>query len=677
MELKSLIFILLILLIKAQFPFEDTCQKIECSESLDNDTCIQVMSKTSFFKECPSGKICDIKIDDPIFNSKCIENTRKFKRLPTLPCESDDDCISGICNGKECMGKFEREKCNSSTDCVYGLTCRKDSEKTYRCLEPITTGNKCEVDTDCVNESGCLNNICTKYFSIENNQMARYLPQDELSFCKSGYSNEIGICQNITLINDNMECSKMKKCEYNISNGERIVINNNCLCGYNIEGKKYCRLGSGNKNYTKYMHKLKKYYIDNQNCHLSERKSEGCQKDLLSNDTYILKAIKELINSKYWAISSNKLIGAPECAYKVELIDYDRDLDKEYNPDPIPGEGSCAKYQCDNSNSKKEFCAQSNYKNIFNINVTLNDICLDGVSCQIGGDPNIIFYNKTNVNSQCFSQNENKRYPGEKCEVDTECFYPINNPSSQFHKCEDGRCNGIDDGGICEDNTWCLAGYYCDKYSGKCREQKSKNENCLDTKECRNNLICLNRKCSENLFSLENGEKVPEIDDEEFQKKFCKSGEVYENICVGFNEVKEMNDNNNTNSNDYTKCNFGEKCLYDFIGLNYRRRLELSCSCGYNSEGQGYCPKFYDDNNKDWKTYRDVLKNNYDNECHTENRYNCYKTSSMDKEKQLKNKLEKGHLFYNSVPCAEKVLKGNNIYFNKIFILLGTILVLF
>ena len=48
----------------------------------------------------------------------------------------------------------------------------------------------------------------------------------------------------------------------------------------------------------------------------------------------------------------------------------------------------------------------------------------------------------------------------------------------------------------------------------------------------------------------------------------------------------------------------------------------------------------------------------------------------MDKEKELKNSLEKGHLFYNSVTCAKKVLDGRFLFVKKISILLGLILVL-
>ena len=670
---KTLLFILFFISINAQYS-EEVCQKIECSNDLDTGSCIRVESTTSFFKECPKGEICDIEFDDPVQNSNC-KTKESFKRLPTLSCDKNEDCLRGECVGNKCLGKYEGEKCSSVTDCVYGYTCRKDSENNFRCLKPITTGNKCELDTDCVGDSGCLNNICTKYFSIDNNQQSRDMLNGELSFCKSGYSDELGICKNLTLINENSECSQNNKCQYNdMDNEETISIDRNCLCGYNKEGKKYCLLGSGNKNFTKYINLLKEYYLSNQNCHLSERNAEPCQKDLLSNDSFILKRAHELINAKYWAKSNNKLIGAQECVYKVELPDYDRDLDRDNpdpEPEPIPGEGSCAKYKCEEKNPLQEFCAMSNYKNNFNINISLYDICSSGVECKIGGDPNDIFYNRTNINSKCYEKVENKRYPGEKCSIDSECVYPLNNPSTQFHKCEDGRCNGMEEDGICEDNSWCISGYYCDQFSGKCKEQKGSGKECLNSKECQNDFICLNNKCSDDLYSLKDGEKVPSYEEKEYQKLFCKSGEVIDSICVSYNDKEKKLDDS-----EYRKCNFGGKCVYKINGLKYEKDLEISCPCGYNADGQGYCPHFHDYSTKDWNNYRKTLKKNYNNECHTENRLDCYRKEDKDKEKKYKNDLEKGHLFYKSAPCAKKVLNGKYLFIKKLYMILGILLIL-
>ena len=672
MEQKFYFFILLIILIDTKFTKEQSCQKIECSSSLPNDICIKVESLTSLFQECPTGKVCAPNTDDPIEDAKCIDSKpNNFKKLPSLPCEQNEDCLSGECGeDKKCSGKFPGDICKSASECIYDYTCRKDTDNEYRCLEPIITGNKCDIDTDCVHESGCLNNICTQYFSLENDQRGSDINSQDLSFCKSGYSNFVGICQNLTLINETDECNEENKCTYNNTlTGELIKKEENCLCGYNPDGKKYCLLGSGNKNYTKYISKLKDYYLYNKNCHLSERTDEGCQKDLLSNDSYIITKIHELKNAKYWAKSNNKLIRAPICAYKVELPDFDGDIEDDPDIPPIPGEGKCAIYKCENSN--EGFCAKSNYKNAFNINVSLYDICSENVFCKIGGEPNEVFYNGTNVKSKCYSNELTLRYPGEKCNLDSECVYPINNPSSQFHKCEDGRCTGMDFDGICDDNTWCLAGYYCDKFSGKCKEQKMEDETCTETKECQNNLICLDSKCQDKLFSLDNGKSIPEYEDLEIQKRFCQSGEALDNKCVSYNDIDKPLDNNN-----YNKCSYGTFCKYKVIGLDNEKNINFPCPCGYNSEGQGYCPHFHEYWKDERNEYQDILKNNYDNECHTENRYNCYEKDKEEKEKELKNKIVNGHLFYNSVPCAKKVLDGEYLGIRKMIIAFGILFTL-
>ena len=230
----------------------------------------------------------------------------------------------------------------------------------------------------------------------------------------------------------------------------------------------------------------------------------------------------------------------------------------------------------------------------------------------------------------------------------------------------------MDEDEICEDNTWCLAGYYCDKFSGKCKEQKEEGDGCSETKECVNDLICLNGKCEDKLFSLGNGEKVPEYENIEIQKRFCKSGEVIDNTCVSYNDIDNKMDNDK-----YLKCDFGKTCKYKVIGLSEQKEIGFKCPCGYNSEGVGYCPHFHDYWSEEREEYQEVLKTNYDNECHTENRYNCYKKDKEEKEKEFKNKIINGHLFFNSVPCANKVLDGNYLYIKKLIFSFGILFTLF
>ena len=652
----------------------DFCQKIKCDSNLSPDTCVKVDSKISLLNPCSSSKICDIDSEDPLEDSYCIErNPIPFKKLPSLPCNSSEECLSDKCMLEKCVGTDDGDSCNNAFDCNYGKTCRKNNsdDLVSHCLDPLEEGEKCQLDTDCELHCGCMKGICTKYFSLDNYEETGGLDYNsDFNFCKSGYVNEVGICMNISLKNQITECSDESPCEYDYfdENNEKksLTIHSNCLCGYNPFGKKYCLIGSGNYNFTKHPEKLKNYHFNNDNCHLSERTSQGCQKDLIFGSEEKLEQIYELINAKYWAKANNRLIDSPECVYNVEIPEYNRTLDINTYPEPIP-EGKCARYFCNNS-IKGGICASSDYISEFEINVTLSDVC-DDIKCNLNGEPNDVFYNKTNVKGTCSSKILNKRYPGEKCDIDSQCVYPLNNPSSQFHECEDGECKGMEEGDICEDNSWCKVGLYCDKHSGKCKEQLEEGDSCIESKDCENNLICYNGKCRE-IFSVEDGNKVPETESYEIQRKFCKSGEVMDNTCVSFNDLDGMK----LRDNEYRKCDYNTYCEYKVIGLQKGRKKYVKCGCGYNSEGQGYCPHYHDYTKDDWEEYREQWRDKSDNGCHTESRYNCYEYDERNKLRTYINKIEYGHLFYKSVGCAKNVLKGNNISINKLlFIFLGFI----
>ena len=673
-------FYSLIIFISLKTSNSEHCQKIQCNSELNPDTCIKVESTISYLKPCPNSKICNTPTEDPITDSYCIEEQKdeiKFKKLPSLPCNNtNEECLSGVCMIDKCLGKEEGDACNSASDCYYGKTCRKknDDDLGLTCLDPLKEGEKCSIDTDCELDCGCMKGVCTKYFSLENFEETGGLDYNsDFSFCKSGYVNEVGICMNISLANDVTECSDLSPCsyEYKDENNEKksLLLHSNCLCGYNPLGKKYCLIGSGNYNYTRYLEKLKKYHLKNENCHLSERTAEGCQKDLLFGSQETLQQINELINSKLWAKANNRLIDAPECAFSIEMPEYNRSLDENTEPEPIH-EGKCAKYSCEQK-IDGGICAKSIYKSDFEINVTLADVCSSGVACKLNGEPNDVFYNGTNIIRNCSTNITSARYPGEKCDIDTECVFPLNNPSSQFHKCEDGKCNGIGENGICEDHSWCKAGLYCDPHQGKCKKQLKKGKGCLESKDCKNNLVCIDGKCS-NIFSLDDGKEVPEKESYEIQRKFCKSGEVIDNKCVSYSDLNGTK----VKDDEYKKCDFNSYCEYNINGLGKKIKKYVKCGCGYNSEGQGYCPHFHDYSKKDWDEYRKAWRDKSDNGCHTENRYNCYEYDKNNKLKTIRNKVENGHLFYKCVDCAKNVfLDGKFLSFNKL-VLLGFITLL-
>ena len=71
--------------------------------------------------------------------------------------------------------------------------------------------------------------------------------------------------------------------------------------------------------------------------------------------------------------------------FKVELPEYNRSLDEE----PIQ-EGKYSKYICEDK-IKGGICAISNYKNEFEINITLADACENGIKCKLNREPNEVF----------------------------------------------------------------------------------------------------------------------------------------------------------------------------------------------------------------------------------------------------------------------------------------------
>ena len=167
---------------------------------------------------------------------------------------------------------------------------------------------------------------------------------------------------------------------------------------------------------------------------------------------------------------------------------------------------------------------------------------------------------------------------------------------------------------------------------------------------------------------------MPEYESDEFKKFFCKNLEVIENKCVSFSDI-----NNKVNDNEYKKCDFNSYCEYSINGLNPGRKKYVKCACGYNNEGQGYCPHFHDYSKDDWEEYRKLWKKRSDNDCHTESRFNCYEYDEEDSYewKNYKNRLENGHLFYNSVECANIVLDSRYVKINKFILRLFACLIAF
>ena len=635
---------------------QEICRQPQCVSYLQNDTCISPLSEViTYMQPCPDGKICNTLSELLDEEAKCIPKTEiSYKKYPGMECNTDDDCFTNGCQDNKCKATAENEVCTSVEQCDYGFTCRS-VEGQKICTKPLEEGEACSEDTDCKLTLGCLNNKCTPYFSVEDGQTvskSSFTPM--FSFCKSGYSNEKGECQSLVQDTRYTECDDGNACKYHQKDDETpIYLYNKCQCGYSQMGKKFCSLGSGEYNYTRYINYLKNYYSTSNNCHLAERGGDGCLKDILYGDSTVKTQLKKLYSYKLWALSNYKMYDTLPCVYQIEFPDYDPTSD---DPEPVPPKPVkyCAKYTCkDNLKS----CAEVESPSISSIEVTLSDVCTGKEKCNIGGEPNDVFYRLNNETFTCaLPEIHRERYPGEECETNADCIFPIGESDNKFHKCENNKCSGYEKGHGCTKTEQCLAGTYCDLEQATCQAQKGSGDDCLDSYECKNDLLCYKGQCQNALFSLEAGTDLSDINFDH-KEKYCQFESIYQNTkCAEIRDGKK---------DEFVSCNLGDTCTYTYFPAELGT-IEIPCECGYNDKGIGYCRKFHDYQVDDWEQLALYKKRLYNNKCHSKSRYNCY-IEDQDNNEQISlytNKLMRAHLFHDAVKCAEKVLSGNVLKMN-------------
>jgi hypothetical protein len=155
-----------------------------------------------------------------------------------------------------------------------------------RCELPLTVGNKCQQDTDCINSAGCNNPVCTPYF--------RQQEGDAVDDCQSalgnyGWSN---FCEGVMCYNDiclkalnttgditqpcdaDWQCSSQHYSQGNIN----LTFFSECQCGMNPTGLAYCGLLPGDEAAAKYYQKLQEWVNSTaiNQCHVSRRFSLRC-----------------------------------------------------------------------------------------------------------------------------------------------------------------------------------------------------------------------------------------------------------------------------------------------------------------------------------------------------------------------------------------------------------------
>ena len=696
--MKILIFIFIFSLIK--IISSETCKySISCAED-DSKFCStkKRTESNSIFeikvKPCSSMpcNIYDTLLGDTEKNTTCGELSENLKfKNPSYPggvCDENINCLSGICISGRCVDSLLYQECHSHENCPINSACIEDMCKPY-----TNDGFPCKDSYQCHFDSFCniKTNKCEKLFSYKDGDDITDLASSNErteNLCQSGgYITEKDSNGNITkkcetLTNIDNNCNDV--CRYKrASNSEIFISEEKCMCGYNKYRSKFCVLGNGEKLYKEHLND-KINFIKNKTltkfCHTLERDFDEICLELINIHKRVSfrKYVQEYNNKKILALQHHRLQESEDCIKEV-LFNYD-------NKDIFGQRQNCPVFSCQ---TKKENCLYGiNPQNEFgeDMIIELNpDSCHEKEYCSLPNENKIIntslIMERTSLEGQCkiFQENTNiKRYPGEECIFNVDCLFDDS-------ICQNGKCTGVPLGENCSETSQCLVGHYCDKISGKCEVQKEEGQKCVETWDCKNYLGCFKGKCIK-LGLLKKGIKVsPDIapfPGNDKRHLLCYTGELEQidgisgNYCVenDYDDIWLQKYKKQIDENGFVKCLHGTKCSY----INGKNKFEKDCECGYNSMGQGYCPKPSARNLEAYKEKMKFIQSYVNNECHSLSRYNCYLKNNYEfyvEQRQHEAKTTNAHLFYNSVDCAYKIFADQK-YIKYSFYLIGLLFAL-
>ena len=645
---SKLFFFLFFIINKLKFIVNKTeninqlCPKIHTA-ILEKNECFFQQSDSSdeiLISECAQSEKC--------VKGKC-EKYTKNEKLPSYPggsCISNNDCLfNNECVNGKCSGSKLGEKCQSTENCLFGLYCSENY-----CIYPKTENTRCSKTEQCVFPLICYEGVCKEIFSLENgikiNEENRFL-------CKSGHVYN-GECNSFKKITTYCGFGENNKCLYSNANGEIFELDNMCQCDYDINkinrNDYKCLEGDIDNEVYSQLEKILKKSMFNEDytnyCNLVENRFGYCREILKNSweariEQYNLE--KYLIEEKY-----NSLLPQDSNSKNTILntfFSFDYTMEKQNIIQCPKFEYSHNKFSKNEENNL--VCAKLEnpfYENGKNISILINGKqCPENHICQY--DFNKISINQ-NYNFKCEPiyniENNNQisnKYPGESCTKNDLCLKGNFNDAGE---CVKGNCTGHNLNQKCISNTDCIVGLFCDTEKKICINQKKVNDDCKSSFECLNNLICVNNKCVE-YYSMEIGESINEVKEEINKNKLCKTGVYNEKTNKCDNFISYYNIPNEKISNGFVKCDINNECLYS--SDNGKTIYNKKCECGYNSEGNSFCPLSHDYNNKEWEELFKLRKYIYRNDCHTENRKNCINNEIVEKIGKLEIKTEKAHLF--------------------------------
>lgn len=272
----------------------------------------------------PCRGVLECNTTDAISDFYCVMptpvNVTASSLYPGESCSSSAECINNFVCNSTCIGYGLNHDCFDSDECNPGLRCDPDSAV---CAPTLSIGqNGCYNDFDCMNGAGCnkpadaSTGTCVGYYSLNNGISVSNCNDDTMSsnLCASGSCNvtsELGT-EGVCVPGFVSPFTEAKSCNYDTDcqgqNSQGLTVNGTCSCGYNVNGKSYCDLYTGDANYKKYIHYLVKYFsspLVNSVCNVNARFNDNCMERAMSLDTYYFLKQYEYSSQNFPEIQAN------------------------------------------------------------------------------------------------------------------------------------------------------------------------------------------------------------------------------------------------------------------------------------------------------------------------------------------------------------------------------------
>lgn len=400
--------------------------------------------------------------------------------VPGMPCTSNEDCLSENCVMGYCVGAAQGGSCetNGDLDCNPGLYCELASAQ---CTALIAEGQACTGTNQCAMNTGCSNNICSAFYSLDNGSADTECGKVDADF--SGFPLPVGsppnysvFCKSATCIpnatNTGGTCTtalhsastlpvmctpgQANQClTNNGADNEPASISASTTCvatSYNPQGDTYCASEIGDPNFVAFIQWVTQTWAPlfsgtTQYCHTSQRGIntaclERMGQQYLVNSYTLVK--ENAVNSAFYQ-------GADVCTVQVFLPEYF--AAQQYN-------ALCdTAFQCASNTTtflNKAGCIQQSPYSDFNIRP-----CLDPINTFC---PPVQIY-QANQEVDCqpgpgVSAPSTSLLPGDLCSSNYQCV-------SNF--CVNGLCLGVANNGLCPNgDSDCSPGLYCSSPQGTC-----------------------------------------------------------------------------------------------------------------------------------------------------------------------------------------------------------------